>query len=81
MLTGEGADEMFGGYDIFKETKVRRFWAAQPDSKLRPVLLRKLYPYLSNVQAQPDSYLRAFFHIQGGTIHSHQPRWELTARS
>jgi asparagine synthase (glutamine-hydrolysing) len=80
VLTGEGADEMFGGYDIFKETKVRRFWASQPDSKLRPILLRKLYPYLSNVQAQPDSYLRAFFHIQGGTIHSHQPRWELTSR-
>src|SRR4029079_9080606 len=24
VLTGEGADEMFGGYDIFKEAKVRR---------------------------------------------------------
>ncbi|MFV1966960.1 MAG: asparagine synthase (glutamine-hydrolyzing), partial [Pirellulaceae bacterium] len=27
VLTGEGADEMLGGYDIFKEAKVRRFCA------------------------------------------------------
>ena len=32
VLTGEGADEFLGGYDIFKEDKVRRFWARQPDS-------------------------------------------------
>ncbi len=29
VLTGEGADEVFGGYDIFKEGKIRRFWADQ----------------------------------------------------
>ena len=28
VLTGEGADEMFAGYDLFREAKVRRFWAA-----------------------------------------------------
>ena len=28
VLTGEGADEVLGGYDIFKEAKIRRFWAA-----------------------------------------------------
>ena len=32
VLTGEGADEMFGGYDLFREGKVRRFWGRQPAS-------------------------------------------------
>src|SRR5690606_40711108 len=29
VLPGEGADEVVGGYDLFKEAKVRRFWARQ----------------------------------------------------
>ncbi|MEA3297036.1 MAG: asparagine synthase (glutamine-hydrolyzing), partial [candidate division Zixibacteria bacterium] len=33
VLTGEGADEILGGYDIFKETLIRKFWAKNPDSK------------------------------------------------
>jgi len=35
VLTGEGADEFLGGYDIFKEAMIRRFWARQPDSEFR----------------------------------------------
>src|SRR5439155_11373908 len=37
VLTGEGADEFLAGYDIFKETKIRRFWARQPESTRRPL--------------------------------------------
>ena len=84
VLTGEGADEMLGGYDIFKEAKVRRFWAAQPDSAFRAGLLRKLYPYLPNLQAQSPAYRQAFFHVRpedlADPLFSHLPRWELTAR-
>jgi len=85
VLTGEGSDEILGGYDIFKEAKIRRFWSARPDSHLRPLLLKRLYPYLPNLQNQSSAYLQAFFHV-GSTaaadpFFSHVPRWELTARS
>lgn len=83
VLTGEGADEFLGGYNIFKEAKVRRFWARQPQSDLRPLLLRRLYPYVPQLSAG-GSYLEAFFR-QGLTdttdpVYSHQIRWRNTAR-
>ncbi len=37
VLTGEGADETMGGYDIFKEAKIRRFWGRNPASDWRPL--------------------------------------------
>jgi asparagine synthase (glutamine-hydrolysing) len=84
VVTGEGADEVLGGYDIFKETKIRRFWESQPDSRVRPILLRRLYPYLKNLQNQPDAYRKAFFHINVDRdlqpFFSHLPRWQLTAK-
>lgn len=39
VLSGEGADELFGGYSIFLEQRVRRFWARCPQSTARPALL------------------------------------------
>jgi asparagine synthase (glutamine-hydrolysing) len=84
VLTGEGADEVLGGYDIFKEAKIRRFWAAQPNSKMRPMLLKKLYPYMQNIQALSEAYLRGFFRVRSEDLSnpffSHLPRWELTAK-
>ncbi len=83
VLTGEGADEAMGGYDIFKEAKIRRFWARRPESEMRPLLLKRLYPYMENLQQQPAAYLRKSFHVDGGSpgpFFSHEPRWQLTAR-
>jgi asparagine synthase (glutamine-hydrolysing) len=84
VLTGEGSDEILGGYDIFKEAKIRRFWADAPGSRFRPALLRRLYPYMKNIQAQPEAYLRAFFKTSPDDIldplFSHLPRWAVTSK-
>ncbi len=83
VMTGEGADEVFAGYDVFKEAKVRRFCAAQPNSKRRPLLLRKLYPYLPRLRSQSQRYLEAFFGGQATSLddplYSHLPRFRTSA--
>ena len=83
VLTGEGADEVFAGYDIFKEAKIRRFCALEPQSKWRPLLLKRLYPYLPQLKGQSQSYLEAFFGAQGDglddPLFSHLPRFRTTA--
>jgi asparagine synthase (glutamine-hydrolysing) len=83
VLTGEGADEVFAGYDIFKEARVRRFCARQPGSRMRPHLFRKLYPYLPGLQKQSAEYLAAFFGADAAPLSdplfSHRPRLRNTA--
>jgi asparagine synthase (glutamine-hydrolysing) len=82
VLTGEGADEVLGGYDLFKEAKIRRFWSRQPHSTWRPRLLRRLYPYLAGLQGQSLPYLSAFFGVgldrPNDPLFSHLPRWITT---
>ena len=84
VLTGEGADEIMGGYDIFKEAKIRRFWARNPKSSWRPLLLKRLYPYMEAIQRQPAAYLKGFFHVNAEDLaspfFSHLPRWEVTSK-
>ncbi len=84
VLTGEGADEVLGGYDIFKEAKVRQFWAQQPRSTWRPMLLKRLYPYLDLTTAQSSAYLKEFFGIglddPRDPCFSHLPRWATTGQ-
>jgi asparagine synthase (glutamine-hydrolysing) len=84
VLTGEGADEMLGGYDIFKEAKIRRFFGQRPESSWRSLLLKRLYPYMNGIQRQPSVYLKKFFQVTPEDLNnpffSHLPRWRLTAK-
>ncbi|MDF1549464.1 MAG: asparagine synthase (glutamine-hydrolyzing) [Bacteroidales bacterium] len=79
VITGEGADEMLAGYNIFKESKIRRFWANQPGSKIRPLLLKKLYPYISQISEANSAFLKFFFGYKltetDSPIYSHILRW------
>ena len=83
VLTGEGADEMFAGYDIFREAKIRRFWARDPTSEARPRLLERLYPYLSRSPVAQQAMARKFFGrgLERAKLpgFSHEPRWHGTA--
>lgn len=84
VITGEGADEFLAGYNIFKEAKVRRFWAKEPSSVVRPRLLAKLYPYLPLLKNSPDLALKMFFGFQltetNDPLYSHILRWHNTSR-
>ena len=84
VITGEGADEMLGGYNIFKEALIRHFWAKYPDSKLRPLLLKKLYPYLPQIKDAGTSALKLFFGYKlsetDSPAYSHLLRWNNTRR-
>ncbi len=84
VMTGEGADEFLAGYDIFKEAAIRRFWAKRPESQIRPLLLKKLYPDISDL---PNSsiYLASFFgeglEETDMPDYSHHIRWRTTRRA
>lgn len=84
VLTGEGADELFAGYNIFKEDKVRRFWARNPSSTMRPLLLRRLYPYIfEQTNTRNAKFMQGFFEKNldqvDSPVFSHLLRWRNTA--
>jgi asparagine synthase (glutamine-hydrolysing) len=85
VLTGEGADEVFGGYDLFKEARIRRFWGRAPQSTCRPALLSQLYGYLGSSPTRMGSLSSAWF-AQGieqpeDPWFAHRLRWSTTQRA
>lgn len=82
VVTGEGADEMLGGYDIFREARVRQFWTRDPDSARRARAAELLYPWMLRSPGQAPAFARSFF---GRNLDphdpalSHRPRWDSTA--
>jgi asparagine synthase (glutamine-hydrolysing) len=84
VLTGEGADELFAGYDIFREDAVRRFWARNPASELRPKLLLQLNRFLATDPGRALAFLKQFYARDllavGDPLYSHRLRFLNTSR-
>ncbi len=82
VVTGEGADEVLGGYDLFREARARLFWARDPKSAVRGRAAEMLYPWMVRNPAQAPQFARAFFgqHLDPTDPGlSHRPRWNSTS--
>ncbi len=82
VVTGEGADEVLGGYDIFREAKVREFWGRDPASTIRNRAVELLYPWMARNPGQAPAFARSFFGQDldpDDPALSHRPRWNSTA--
>lgn len=82
VVTGEGADEVLGGYDVFREARVRLFWSRDRESQKRAGAADLLYPWMSRSPSRSPAFARSFF---GQNLDprdpavSHRPRWDSTA--
>ncbi len=80
VATGEGADELYWGYDLFKETAVRALHEHDPAAAA--ALLDGLYPYLEGSAARRGPAWQRFFLGAGDSadpLFSHQTRIAATA--
>jgi len=80
VLSGEGADEVFLGYDIFKETRLRDSWDSL-DAAARRDRIRRMYPYLphfsdANIRAIEALFGRSSGGSNYGCFSSHSWRLE-----
>ncbi|MBN1600324.1 MAG: asparagine synthase (glutamine-hydrolyzing) [Chitinispirillaceae bacterium] len=83
VLTGEGADEILGGYDIFKEALIRHFWSRQPQSTYRPQLFTRIYPDIVR-KGSTSKFWQSFFRYKledaDNPYYSHLIRWNNTSQ-
>lgn len=79
VVTGEGADEILAGYDIFREAEIRRFWARYPNSRYRPLLLKRLYNYIPQISSMNARMLQFVFGYKltdtGNPFYAFLQRW------
>jgi len=74
VITGEGADELFWGYDLFKEVMIRRLHETDPARAL--AFLDDLYPHLGSVGRRGPGWSRHLLEAgdPGDPLSSHMAR-------
>ncbi|GGR48889.1 asparagine synthase (glutamine-hydrolyzing) [Nocardioides luteus] len=80
VVTGEGSDEVLGGYDIFREGKIRELWTRDPAAAEAAV--EQLYPWMKRSPHQAPAFAKSFFGrnlVAGDPAISHRPRWDSTS--
>lgn len=79
VATGEGADELFLGYDLFKEVELREL--AKSDPELALAHLDELYSYLGQANRRGTAFSRFVLETgaDDGLLGSHLTRVEATA--
>lgn len=79
ILSGEGADEAFLGYDLFKETLLRKAWSGLSD-EVKSKRLKRFYPHLSHYGDRDTAALMGLYqqfseeHMPG--LFSHELRFQ-----
>ena len=80
VLSGEGADEVFWGYDTCRELLLRLMWSRNKDSTWRPERFRQIFPYFKAYQESRGlSLLKKFYAADRDDVddpyYSLRPRW------
>lgn len=82
VVTGEGADEVLAGYDIFREAKTRYFRGRAPESAIRGRAVELLYPWMARSPNLTPAFSERFFgrnlDLDDPAL-SHRPRWDSTS--
>jgi asparagine synthase (glutamine-hydrolysing) len=85
VLTGEGADEIFAGYDTFREDRIRRAWARRPTERWRGLPLVRQNAFLGNDLGRAAPFLLRFYERglteTGDPLYSHRLRFANIGRA
>lgn len=79
ILSGEGADENFYGYDSFKDTAVLEYWCRNPESTKRPQLFSQYHKEIENNPLKSQvwqQYYSRFLDEMNNPFLPILPKWE-----